>query len=362
MAARRSRTLVIVHWAVLLLCLAAGRPAFAQDPDALQTLRSQYDDLMADLQRLAAARGDTALEEQARQGRDAMQAVTDDQLAEVYSRTRVPDLSVATEASRFLVARATPGAGAAAIPAPGSADFPGPVPIPGGCTGVDISGETRYALLITKEVTNSILAAATFVCNTSILGVNTSLACVPFSIAASIANGLFDTATFCAGEVTANQIDANFNRLAHLHDDLATGETTILNTSNANRTAILGNADTNRATIVANDNANTAAILANANANKNELRDLVLRSQVEADLAAADSAAVVVLFELPTANGGQLDLVTAIVTETIADVLAAGGTVGIARDALDQANAAKATGDFKRAYALYRKAFKAAGR
>lgn len=364
MDARHIPALVVVRWVgvVLLLCGAAARPAYAQDPADLQTLRGQYDTLMADLERVAALRGDTVLQAQAQEGRAAMQALTDGQLAEIYSRTRVPDLSVATVASRFLAAQAGAVSRSADLATPQSPGFPGPVDIPAGCGGVDIAAETRYALLITKEVTSSILAAAAFVCNTSILGVNTSLACVPFSIAASIAIGLFDTATFCAGEVTANQIDANFNRLDHLHNDLTGAVTTIVNNDNANRTAIITNANTNTATIVANDNANTAAILTNANTNKIELRDLILRSQIEADLSVADSAAVVALFELPNAHGGYLNLVTAIVTETIADVLGAGGTVSNAQAALNDANGAKAAGDFKTAYALYRKAYKAAGR
>lgn len=366
----------ILRWVMLLLCLTMAAPAFAQDPAALQTLRGQYDAMMANLGRLAAARGDKVTEAQAREGRDAMKSLTDQQLAEIYSRTRVPDLSVAATASRFLVrqtdALAKKDAGGDFVQLL-SAGFPDPVAIPAGCNGVDIGAETRYALLITKEVTSSILAAAAFVCNTSILGVNTSLACVPFSIAASIAIGLFDTATFCAGEVTANQIDANFNRLDHIHNDLTSAVTTVVGNSNANTATIISNANTNTttivtndntnaATIIANDNTNTAAILNNATANKNELRDLVLRTQIEADLSMADSAAVVALYLLPNAHGGYLDLVMAIVTETIADVRAAGGRVSNAQSALTEANTAKAAGDFKTAYRLYRKAYKAAGR
>ncbi len=358
-----------------MACLATAQPASAQDPVALQTLRSQYDALMADFERLAGSRGDKATEAEARRGRDAMQSLTDEQLAAAYSRTRVPDLSVATMASGYLVrqAEARGEQRASDLVQTLSAEFPVPAPIPAGCNGVDIGAETRFALLIAKEVTDSILAAATFVCATSILGVNTSLVCVPFSIAASIANGLFNTASFCVGEVTGNQIDANYNRLDHLHDDVAGAITTIVNASNANTASILTNANANTVAIVTNDNANTvaivtndnantAAILTNANANKNELRDLILRSQIEADLSMADGAAVVALYLLPNAHGGYLDLVTAIVTETIADVQAAGGRVSNADSALSAANAAKAAGDFKTAYGLYRKAYKTAGR
>ena len=111
-----------------------------------------------------------------------------------------------------------------------------------------------------------------------------------------------------------------------------------------------------------NDNTNTATILADAKANKNELRDLILRTQIEADLAMADSASVVALYALPTANGGYLDLVQTIVTETLAHIVAAGGSISNAQPILDSANAAKAAGNFKGAYVLYRKAYKAAGK
>ena len=352
----------VIRWVVLSLCLAAARPALAQDPAELSTLRKQYNAVLANFEALAALRGDTDAQAQARAGREAMRALTDDQLAAVYSQTRVPDLSVAATASRYVVRQAKAQARAMVPPGPLSPGFPGPVPIPGGCTGVDISGETRYALLITKEVANSILAAATFVCTQDILGTNGAAVCIPFAIAAAIANGFFDTATFCAGEVTANQVDANFNRLAHLHGDLGNAITAIVGNSNANTTAIIANANANTANIVANDDANTTAIITNANANKNELRDLVLRTQIEADLAMVDGAAVAALYELPAAQGGHLDLVMAIVTETIANVQAAGGSVGNAVATLADANAAKAAGDFKTAYALYRRAYKAAGK
>ena len=226
--------------------------------------------------------------------------------------------------------------------------------------------------MIAKEVTNSILAAAAWACNEDILGENGSAACIPFAIAADIANGFFDTSAWCAGEFTANQVDANFNRLGHIHDDLTEGITTIVNTDNANTafivnndnvntTTIVNNDNTNKTQIINNDNANFAAIIANANANKNELRDLILRTQIEADLSTEANAVTVALYALPAAQGGYLDLVKTIVTETLAKVAAAGGSITNAQPFLNDANAAKAAGDFKTAYSLYRKAYKAAG-
>jgi hypothetical protein len=52
--------------------------------------------------------------------------------------------------------------------------------------------------------------------------------------------------------------------------------------------------------------------------------------------------------------------VQSIVTETLANVSAAGGNIGSAQSFLNQANAQKAAGQFKNAYANYRRAYKQA--
>ena len=373
---------------VLLICAATASPAAAQQIDPIQNFRQNYDAAMANLQQVAAANGDTSAAQHAADGRNAMYAVTDDQLRKVFSRTRVPDFSVVSMATQYLASRANNKnslAGASTLaPVPATPGLPGPDPIDSGCDGVDITPATRYTQLIAKEVTNSILAAAAWVCNEDILGENGSAACVPLAIAADVANGFFDTSAWCAAEVTGNQVDANFKRLDHIHSDLEgaitsiisnsnanttsiisnnnTNTTTLFNNDNANRTLIINNDNANRTQIINNDNANLATIINNANANKNELRDLILRTQIEADLAMVDGSVVVALYETPTAAGGYLDLVTTIVTETLAHIQSAGGSVSNAQNFLDGANAAKAAGDFKGAYASYRKAYKAAGK
>lgn len=380
--------------AALLICLALARPAVAQNAVALQTLREQYDAMMADFEHILKAQGDPAGTEKARRGREAMRALSDQQLANLYSHTRIPNLSVVVTATQYLVsqadsqktvttARSAAAFGAAAFGAE-SIPFPEPIALDPGCNGVDISSGTRYTQLIAKEVTNSILAAAAWACNEDILGENGSAACIPLAIAADVANGFFDTSAWCSGEVTANQVDANFNRLGHIHDDLTAGITTIVSNDNTNTANIVSNDNSNTANIVSNDNTNTAnivsndnanrtliinndnanlaTIISNANANKNELRDLILRTQIEADLATESSAVTVALYALPAAQGGYLDLVKTIVTETIARIQAAGGSISNAQAFLSDANAANAAGDFKTAYSLYRKAYKAAGK
>lgn len=211
-------------------------------------------------------------------------------------------------------------------------------------------------------------------------GGNGSLACIitdGIYVAAKIVNyGLH----FCNDKIDQAELAATYNRLGHLHTDLESSvandnanKTAIINNSNtntanivandnANKTVIVNNDNANKTTIINNDNANTATILLNANANKNELRDLLLRTQIEADLAQPDSSTFVALYLTPTANGGYLNLVRTIVAQTIANIQAAGGSTGQAQSLLTQGDAAKAAGDFKGAYTLYRKAYKTAAK
>ena len=236
----------------LLVALAVAQPAVAQDA-ALQTFRDNYDVMMSNFERMARASGNTARQERASQGRKAMRMVTDDQLTKAFGQSRVPDLSAGVTYSQYLASQMESKRKAAETLralAPLTPGFPGPVALVSGCDGVDITADTRYALFIIKEVANAVLAAAAWVCNEDILGENGSLACVPLAIAADIANGFFDTATFCAGEVTANQVDANFNRLDHIHNDLAAVQTTVdaIDTHIANLDTHLTNVDNHIAT------------------------------------------------------------------------------------------------------------------
>jgi hypothetical protein len=239
------------------LCLLATGPAISQGQRNLDQFRAQYDTMMSNFERMFAAQGNVAGQQRAHEGRDAMMRLTNEQLAKVYSQTRVPDLSVATIASGFLASQAESRLfQQKSLPLPGAPDLISECVSP----TIPLDSAGRYALLIIKEVASSILAAATFVCTQDILGENGSLACVPLAIAADIANGFFDTAQFCAGEFTANQVDGSYNRLEHIHADLATGITTIVNNDNSNKTAIINN-----------DNANTTTIVNNSNANKDAL-------------------------------------------------------------------------------------------
>jgi hypothetical protein len=141
-----------------------------------------------------------------------------------------------------------------------------------------------------------------------------------------------------------------------------TNRDTILDKLDENTTIITTKIGDTGTLIINNDNANKTQIIDNDNKNKDELRDLILRTQIEADLSQPDGSSPIALYELPAAQGGYLELVKTIVTQTIARIQAAGGTTSTAMAFLNAANAYKTAGNFKAAYDNYRKAYRAASR
>jgi hypothetical protein len=159
-----------------------------------------------------------------------------------------------------------------------------------------------------------------------------------------------------------------------------TNTTTILNKVELAKTVIADKIDANATAIINNDNANTLAltnlvntalttIINNANANKEELKNMLLRTQIEAALATPDSSSFVALYQTasttctasfatPVTQCGYLDLVRIIVSETIANI----GSGTNALTFLAAGDADRAAGRFKAAYANYQKAYKAAAK
>lgn len=241
--------------------LTLDTPLTAQEGLETAQFRAQFDTMMANYERLATKQGNLKRLEQASEARLTMSRVTQQQLAIIYARAGYPNLASAVIASELLASRPMKEQTK-------SLPFPGAAAVISNCDAVDSSPGTRYAELIAKEVTSGLLAAATFVCTQDILGENGSAACIPLAIADDIAQSLFNTATFCDGEGTSNQIEANYQRLEHLHNDLAAGITSIVNNSNTNATSIISNDNSNKTAIITNDNTNTTNIITNDNANK----------------------------------------------------------------------------------------------
>jgi hypothetical protein len=203
-------------------------------------------------------------------------------------------------------------------------------------------------------------------------GGNGSLVCLITDAIYIAAKATNQALAFCDGDIDSAEIEGSYDRLAHIHSNLETSiandnsnRVAIMVNDNANRNLINANTDVRAAQIIANDNANRDAIIANANANKNELRDLILRTQIEADLATADNAVPLALYLTPgsACSGGQcgrLNLLREVVARTLANIQASGESIGGAQKLLEQGDALMASGQFKAAYQAFRKAYKAA--
>jgi hypothetical protein len=262
-------------------------------------------------------------------------------------------------------------------------------------------------------------------------GGNTSSACIAADALLFVAENVHDKLESCDDDFTKRSIDAAVGRLAHLHADVEAGvandnanktavisndntnKASIVANDNANKDAVIANAESNKSavfskigdsaaaiianddankaavvandnankntivnndnanknTIVANDNANRAAIIANDNANATMLRDLLLRTQIEADLSATDGNVPVALFETPETvcagaaplnQCGLLGLVRTIVVQTIARL--AGSSAAQANSFLAKGDQYAAAGNYKAAYQQYRAAYKAAAK
>ncbi|MCY7348530.1 MAG: hypothetical protein LH614_20265 [Pyrinomonadaceae bacterium] len=210
-----------------------------------------------------------------------------------------------------------------------------------------INNDNSNKTMLTTTITN----AQTSINNTSTAN-TTNITTAITNAQTAIVNNDNSNKTMIVNNDNANALTLNTN--------LTNAKNTIITNDNTNTTNIVNNDNSNKTMIVNNANANTTTLINNGNTNTLALNDLILRSQIEADLAEESSGVKVGWYMTPTAFGGKLDLVQQIVTLTLANIQAAGGNIGNAQSFLTQANADKAAGNFKSAYDNYRKAYKAA--
>ena len=256
----------------------------------------------------------------------------------------------------------------------------GPDPV---CEALVGSARVTYAVTAAADLifiaAAGVRAGLSRACNQVLVvlgeGGNTSAACIPVDVVYFVAVALRAKLLACDVDYTERTVDASFSRLEHLHTDLEnsvandnTNKTAIINNDNTNKTAIINNDNANTTTITGNDNSNKTTILAaiaasqiavnaNTDAGKNELRNLILRTQIEANLA-EDHDDAVGLYMTPGANGGYLELVRAIVIDTIAKL--GGKHTADANKQLAQGDAQKELGNFFKAYSFYRQAYRTA--
>lgn len=228
-------------------------------------------------------------------------------------------------------------------------------------------------------------------------GANTRLACNISDAIYLIAKALNQKYHFCDADYNSSVAAATYGGISHLNTDIANGiastataittsQNVITNNDNANKTTIVNNDNTNKNTIISNANANyvalnntinaaLASIIGNANANKDEIKNLLLRTQIEADLSVNDGQPFVGLYQVPATmcfssfdsagvalvfpqQCGLLDLVRSITRQTIANT----GNDANALSSFNRAEGYRAQAKYADAYKYYRKAYKEAGK
>jgi hypothetical protein len=235
---------------------AASHGAFAAQPQA-QSFRADYGVVLDGLESALSQNGNSRSLKLLQQSRASLNTASDANLARIFGDAGTPDLSgTVSEMRRFSTRAAAKSAG-----------LPGAGAIHSACASNPHDSESVYQALIAAQVTSSILSAATFVCTQDILGENGSAVCIPFAIADDIAQGIFAVRSWCAGEEGGAKSDASFERLDHVHSDLADARATILSDSSTKLTAILNNSNTNTVSIISNSNTNTGSIISNSNTN-----------------------------------------------------------------------------------------------
>lgn len=221
------------------------------------------------------------------------------------------------------------------------------------------SADLLYALQTIQTVVDGIAAVADRICNqfgsAVIAGTNLSSLCIVTDIAAVVAQAFNGNWNNCSGWIMAAEVTGTYERLDHVHTDLADAETSLTAEIDVNEVRI----DALDAALVAHDQnliERTDAIDRTLDDTARFLVDFLaerLQLRIEAYLAASDNEAIA-SFQLPSAYGGYLDLVQQIATG------AAAGSSRQAQGFLATADDDFAAGDFKDAFENYGKAYRAA--
>ena len=238
--------------------IVVAQQATAQAPGSVQEFRGAFGALIDGYEQVFRQEGDLRGVDWTGKARAALLVVPDAELSRVFSASGFPDVSAGRTAIQRLADNSHKSLKSAQRLK--SLPFPGAPSVISACNDTPHGDQITYDALIAFQVTSGILSAAAWGCNEDIAGENGSLVCAPFAIANDVASSLFAVRSFCGSLDTSMLVQGNYDRLGHLHTDLASEQTTIISNDNSNKTAI-----------VINDNNNTKTITDNANANKNEV-------------------------------------------------------------------------------------------
>jgi hypothetical protein len=216
----------------ILTCFGAillAHQTMAQTPQSVQSFRSAYGALMDGYDQVFRQEGDARGQAMVAKAKSAMLMVKDADLARVLSKSGMPDVAPALAAIQRVSALSQQALSRKTIQ---SLPFPGAPTVIQACIDTPHGDQITYDALIAFQVTSGILSAAQFVCTEVVFGEDASLVCVPFAIANDIASSLFAVRSFCGGLDGSATVAGSYDRLDHIHTDLAGADTHLTNVNN----------------------------------------------------------------------------------------------------------------------------------
>jgi hypothetical protein len=173
-----------------------------------------------------------------------------------------------------------------------------------------------------------------------------SRVCIGTSLAFFAARSIRDLTVICEPSLARTPSDTSAGQIDRLSAELANVQAGVEKSVRSTKLEL-----TNAMTFVADHMADVSS------AQTQQLEDLAVRLEIE---RALQQGLPYGSLYLPKANGGRLEVVRSIVTETIQNVLASGETANGASDKLAAGDIQLQGGHFKEAFRLYCAAYKAA--
>jgi hypothetical protein len=244
--------------AAMLSTVLVAAPAGADvAQDYREGLGKLFDAYATYFNKTGDARGAALVE----QGRAALAAAPDGDIAKAFSKVGVADFTPAIVAVQGLTSRtSTLKAAGPALSAVSQ------------CDAIPHDAQFRFGALVVYQVADAVLAAAGFACQETIAGFNTAAVCIPLAIALQAAKAPFELGEFCAGEDDSDLMESISADVAAARLEILasqTAQTQQLESATAKaRDAVLTAAQAHRAAIIASQESLAAQLSAQLQASQ----------------------------------------------------------------------------------------------
>lgn len=242
------------------------------EPAQINEFRNSFREIFADDEELLTAMGKGDAARSIGQARVQLESMSDADVARMMATgVDLRPLMEATEKLRKVVEQGR--AEAALKIAPNSNGLPGASY--SFCGSERNGAEGMFAAQIVLDVAKGVWSAASRGCDEVIVvagfGGNVSLVCIIVDAVLAAAEAVYNGFLFCDGDIDSAEIEGSYDRLGHIHGDLESAQSTIVNNDNSNKTEILNQINANTTIITTAIDASATAIINNDNSNRNTI-------------------------------------------------------------------------------------------